>query len=126
MSGTTRDAAKVVAEKVTDAAEEVVDDTVETVSVSKEWLEDITARLERAERPVLVKVKDVVVTNRRKLALAGTTVLALSAAAYVVTHRDEVFEGLEHATEATAETVELGAQSVKKDARKARTGSTTK
>lgn len=126
MSGTIKDAAKVVAEKVTDVTDEVVDDSLETITVSKEWLEEITTRLERAERPVLVKVKDAVVSHKRQFVLAGTTVLALGTAAYVVTHKDEVIGALEHTTETAAESVELGAQDVKKTARKARTGSTTK
>lgn len=109
---------KTAAEK----AHELVDDTVEKVTVAKEWLDDLETRLARAERPVLVKVKDAVVTHKRQLVIAGVTVATLSAAAYVASHKDLLLEAVEE----TSETAELGAQGVKKTARKARTGSTTK
>jgi hypothetical protein len=95
---------------------------VKKVLVSLEWLDDLEARLARAERPVLVKAKDLVRDNRRKLVIAGVTVATLGAAAYAATHKDLLLEAVEE----TSETAELGAQGVKKTARKARTGSTTK
>jgi hypothetical protein len=115
-----------VVEATADAAADVTDGTVETVTVAKEWLDELETRLARAERSTVTKVKDAVVSHKRQLVLAGGTVLALGAAAYAVTHREELFEGAEKAVEVTAETAELGAQDVKKSVRKARTGSTTK
>lgn len=109
---------KTAAEK----AHELVDDAVEKVTVSKEWLDGLETRLARAERPVFAKVKDAVVNHRRHLVLAGVTVATLGAAAYAATHKDILLEAVEE----TSETAEHGAQGVKKTARKARTGSTTK
>lgn len=115
-----------VVEKTEDIGTSIVEDGVEKVLVAKDWLAEIESRLERAERPVLAKVKDAVVSNKRKLILTAGTVVALGAAAYAVTHKDELLEGTQLAVETTAEKAELAAQDVKKDARKARTGSTTK
>jgi hypothetical protein len=104
----------------------VGDDGLEKVLIAKEWLDQVEERLLAAERPVLVKVKDAVLSHKRQVVLGVSSVLALSAAAYVATHREEVLEAIEHTTEAATEGVELSAQDVKKTARKARTGSTTK
>lgn len=114
---------KTVKATVAEKAEELVDDTVEKVEVSKEWLEDLMTRLERAERPVRVKVVDSIKENRRKLVIAGVTVTALgAAAAYAVTHKED----LELVTEKASEAVEHKANDVKQDAREARTGKRTK
>lgn len=101
-------------------------DGVERVLVSKEWLELMEQRLVKSERGVVAKVKDVVVSHKRQLILAGTTVAGLAAAAYVVTHKDELLEDVEKGVEVVSESVELGAQDVKKSARTARTGSPIK
>lgn len=122
MSGNVRRTAAAAEEKVEEALDTVVDDTVATVTVSKEWLEDLEERLAKAERPVLVKAKDAVLNNRRRIVLGATTVAVLGAAAYVATHKDTLLEGVEN----TAEATEHGVADVKKTARKARTGSTTK
>lgn len=133
-----------IAEKATSTVEDVLldqevgasitgNDGVEKVLVSKEWLtglerdlEDLQIRLKYAERPVLTKVKDAVVENKRKIVLVGSTVAALGAAAFAVTHRDEIAHKLEETAEVVAEKTEHTADEVKKDARQARTGSRTK
>jgi hypothetical protein len=106
-------------------AHELVEDSTEEVTLPK-WEHDLLLsykeRVERAERPVRVKVKDAIVSHRRQLVIAGVAVATLGAAAYAATHKDILLEGAEVASE----TAEHGARDVKKTARKARTGSTSK
>lgn len=106
-----------IVETAVNKAEDVADDGVEKVLVSKEWLEEITTRLERAERPVLVKAKEAVVNHKRKLVIAGVTVASLSAAAFAVTHRDLLAEKLEETAEVVAEKTEDTADKARHEAR---------
>jgi hypothetical protein len=95
----------------------VGEDGVEKVLVSKEWLEEITTRLERAERPVLVKAKEAVVSHKRKLIIAGATVASLGVAAFAATHRDLLAEKLEETAEVVAEKTEDTADKARHEAR---------
>jgi hypothetical protein len=122
MSDTTK---KLVAEAV-EKATEGLDKAEEQVTLAKWEYDLLLAKAAKSEKKVLSRVVDAVVSHKHQILLGTTTVLLLGAAAVAVKNKDTIIGGLEQATEEAAETVELGAQAVKKDARKARTGSTTK